>query len=168
MISIQPRKTFDSKAVPGVRFTVRTLNKIQRAKRDLPTLEIRHHLLKLLREYAFLEEVPESDRTQEQISRMRMIDLEYTWLENSEIIPSVIRAGVVSIEGLALDEKPATIDALLESGGPDYDALIEELLAACRDAAGLGAAEIKNSGSDTTSSEPGPPRNDVSTATRAN
>lgn len=39
MLSIQSRISHESKAVPGVTFVVRTMNKIQRARRDFPIAE---------------------------------------------------------------------------------------------------------------------------------
>lgn len=154
MISIKSKTTIESKAVPGVTFVVRTLNKIQRAKRDLPVMATRQHLGTLVREYAPIDAIPAEDRTPEQTKRLGQIDAEYEWLLIQEIYPSVIRAGLVSIEGLEIDEKPASAASLIEATGADYDALIEEIYAACNRAAGLTPTEIKNSPSATTSTAP--------------
>jgi hypothetical protein len=151
MISIQSKTTIDSKTVPGVKFTVRALNRIQRAKRDLPVMATRQHLRGLIREYGPLFD--NQDRTPEQSQRLALIEAEYEWLQDQEIYPSVIRRGLVSIEGLEIDGEPATADSLIEASGADYNGLIEEIYAACDRAAGLSAPEIKNSQSDSTSTE---------------
>lgn len=167
MISIKSKTVIESKAVPGVTYTVRTLNKIQRAKRDLLVMATRQRLSALVREYAPLNEIPEDQRTPEQTARMQAIDVEFSWLQDSEIKPSEIRGGLVSIEGLEIDGKPASADSLIESAGADYDELITEIADACRSAAGLSAAETKNSQSATTSDAPEPTEATNSSATSA-
>lgn len=154
MISLKSKTTIESKSVPGVSFTVRTLNRIQRAKRDLPVMATRQHLSGLIREYGPLFETPAADRTPAQTQRIALIDAEYSWLQDQEIYPSVIRAGLVSVDGLEIDDKPATADSLIEATGADYDELIEEIYKACSDAAGLTPTETKNLPSDTTSIAP--------------
>jgi hypothetical protein len=149
MISLKSKNTIESKTVPGVTFTIRTLNRIQRARRDLPVMATRQHLSGLIREYGPLQENPK--RTPAQDQRLALIEAEYSWLQDQEIYPSVMRAGVVSIDGLEIDGKPATADSLIESTGADYDELIEEIYMACSAAAGLTPTETKNSPSDTTS-----------------
>jgi hypothetical protein len=152
MISLKSKNTIASKAIPGVSFTVRTLNKIQRARRDLPVMATRQHLAGLIREYSPLQDTP--DRTPAQSARLDLIEAEYSWLQDQEIYPSVIRAGLVSVDGLEIDGQPATADSLIESTGADYDLLIEEIYQACASAAGLTATETKNSQSATTSTAP--------------
>jgi hypothetical protein len=159
MISLKSKTTIESKAVPGVSYVVRTLNKIQRARRDLPVMATRQHLSALIREYGPLCDNPA--RTPAQSGRLEQLDAEFAWLQDQEIYPSVIRAGLVSIAGLEIDGQPATADSLIESSGADYDALIEEIYEACVAAAGLTPTEIKNSPSATTSiapveTDPGP------------
>ncbi len=152
MISLQSKTTHESKSVPGVTFTVRALNKIQRAKRDLPVAEARQRLAMLISEYAPLAKIDEADRTEAQSMRMREIDFEFSLIDHRDIMPAEIRAGLVSIEGLEIDGKPATVESLIEGAGADMDDLIEEIAVACKAASGLSAAETKNSESATTSS----------------
>jgi hypothetical protein len=166
-ISIKSKTTIESKAIPGVTFVVRTLNKIQRAKRDLPVMATRQHLAGLIREYSPINEIPAEERTPEQAARLGLIEAEYEWLLDQEIYPAVIHAGLVSVDGIEVDGKPATADLLIESAGADYDELIEEIYAACNRAAGLTPAETKNSQSATTSTAPVETDSIVSGATPA-
>lgn len=164
MISIQSKISHDSTVKPGVKFNVRVLNKIRRAKRDLPIIEARAKCSALAAEYApigklierkalegGLSEIVNDGRTPEQKDRCFAIDAEYTWLDNGVVKPAIIRAGLVSIDGLEIDGACATAETLIENAGPDFDDFIEEVFLACEAASGLTPIEIKNSGSDTTS-----------------
>lgn len=152
MISIKSKNVIESKAVPGVRFTVRTLNKIQRAARDFPIASARAHIADLLEEYFAIKATPEADRTPGQVERLNAIDYrEYSAVYDAQIVPANLRAGIVSIEGLEIDGAPATAQSLIDSGGADYDALITEMNDACEAASRLTPTETKNSQSDTTS-----------------
>lgn len=165
MISLKSKSTLESKSTPGVSFTVRTLNKIQRAKRDLLIIETRQQMSALVREYGPLAEL--ETPTPEQAKRKALIDVEYTWLEDRDLKPALLRAGIVSVEGMEIDGKAVTVDALIESAGADYDALIDEMYTACEAASGLSATETKNSSSDTTSTEQVVPASPDSTVTSA-
>lgn len=155
MIQITSTKTEESKAVPGVRYTVRALNRIQRAARDLPLLDMQVRIANLLKEWGDINTLlnpsgtPEADLKQS--VRMIAIDAEYTALRALHIKPAVIRAGLVSLEGLEVDGQPATADLLMTNSGPEYDELIDEIYDACQAAAGLTSVQTKNSQSDTTS-----------------
>jgi hypothetical protein len=154
MISLVSKITAESKTMPGVTFTVRVLNKIQRARRDLPVMAARQKISLLIREYGPLQEIPDGERTPEQEARMAAIDAEYSRLQDGEIKPCEIRAGLVSLAGIEIDGKPATADSLIEASGADYDELLDEIATACRSAASLSPAETKNLQSDSTSTEP--------------
>lgn len=154
MVSIKSKHEHVSTSVPGVTFTVRTLNRIRRSRRDLPILATRQRLSEILREYKplrkLLTEAP-AEFTDDQRRQIDALDAEFTWLRDSEIKPADIRAGLVSIDGLEIDGAPATVETLLNATGPEYDALLEEIHEACEAASGLSPAETKNSQSDTTS-----------------
>lgn len=61
---------------------------------------------------------------------------------DSEISPAYIRWGLLSIDGLDIDDEPATIDNLLEYGPAD---LTQEIIAAIMGKADLDADEKKTS-----------------------
>jgi hypothetical protein len=90
--------------------------------------------------------------TPENEKRRRIVDFKAGLIRSQYMVPAYVRAGLVSITGLEIDGKPATADSLLESTGADYDALIEEIYAACEQASGLTGDQRKNSESPTTSS----------------
>lgn len=64
--------------------------------------------------------------------------------------PAYIRAMVVSLDGVSIDGKPASIDSLIESGD---DALVAEIGAFVRKQLGLDPEERKNSSPPSTSRE---------------
>lgn len=167
MVSIQSKVTHGSKVMPGVTFVVRTLNKIQRARRDFPIAdhvyeyqEAFGEALRLLPD-GFLKistDTPEGIKAriaalaamEPATARARsMADYRAELIENEHLKPAYIRAGLVSITGAEIDGIPVTPDTLLESSA-DFDALIDEIYDACREASGLTAAQVKNSESPTT------------------
>jgi hypothetical protein len=152
MLSIQSKTTAESAVCPGVKFTVRRLNKIQRSARDLPVMEPRMRYTEISERYFELkglkEPTPETER------EARMIDYEAGLIINEHLKPASIRAALVSIEGLEIDGKPATADSLLADGSPDTDGLIDEIYAACEIASGLSGTQQKNLQSPSTSVEP--------------
>jgi hypothetical protein len=62
--------------------------------------------------------------------------------------PAVLRWGLASIEGLAIDGAPATVESLLDGGPPE---LVEEISKEITRVMRLSAVEAKNSESPTTS-----------------
>lgn len=170
MVTLSSKEARESQASPGVRYAIRTLNEISRARRDLKLIEARARLSALASE---LERMPdpdgelarirataadrgcelsddERDRIDEvesdpatgtiRVKRLRLrheIDL----LVSLELKPAYIRAGLVAIEGLEIDGKPATVETVLESGG---DELIEEIYRACYAASDLSPEQRKN------------------------
>lgn len=207
MISLQSKQTIPSKVAPGVSFTVRTLNKIQRAKRDFPIAdavvrfhntcdewrsllpakwqELQESRVKVAGLAVDLEaiaagsdaavakqsELEEASKAlaavngaivdpPENIKRRAALDYIAGLIKDEHLKPATIRAGLVSIEGLTIDGKSATPEALIGAG--DFDELIDEIYAACEAVSGLNDEARKNLESPTTST--GPVATDLTTS----
>lgn len=144
MYSFNSKETVESVTCPGVRFTVRILNDIQRARRDMKLLEVRARINELQDKW-----VVAKDKGAGALELLKIND-EAALLSQSQLKPAYIRAGLISIEGLELDGAPATIETLIESGPVE---LVNEIYDACVKASGLGAEETKNLPSPGTSPE---------------
>jgi hypothetical protein len=167
MLTIEPQTTIQSTAVPGVTYTVRNLNRIQRASREFSLMEARYRIGEIYSEFrALADELkmdPEnvsileirlnSSATPPQKKRAALLEAELQILLNRDIKPATIHAGLISIEGVQLGDKPADTESIL-SGDPKADALLDEIFAACEDSAGLLEKQRKNSASPAISSEP--------------
>jgi hypothetical protein len=68
--------------------------------------------------------------------------------EQDEMQPPVLRWGVASIEGLNIDDQPATVESLIADGPPE---LTEEIAGQVTRVMRLSSAQIKNSAPLTTS-----------------
>lgn len=148
-ISFDPTRKLQSTAKPGVSFTVRVLNKFEKAKRELALLPAREKLSNLaIRRKALMEEMPGPNG--EQLQRARpgceveagMIDEEFGCLMLIELQPAYIRAGLISIEGYEIAGRPADVESLIAQGEDD---LLEEIHAACLANGGLTPEQEKNS-----------------------
>lgn len=143
-------ETHESQAEPGVRFTVRVLNRIQRAGRDMELLKHRERLTQIQSEIAEL--IVEKDNGPGQPKtmsvkpgaevRMAVLSHESTLIEAQHVTPAYIRAGLVSVEGYDIDGQPATVETIISGGS---DALLDEIYTACSAASGLSAEQRKNS-----------------------
>jgi len=147
-MELKPRVTHESTAVPGVRYTVRTLNQIQRAKRDL---EVFPHRAKIAELMAEMGRIPEND---ENFTKRARLDMEIGLLINQHMKPAYLRAGLVSIEGVTIDGREASVADVIDYGD---DALVDEIYAACAVASGITVEQQKNLQSPGTSENPGQP-----------
>lgn len=142
MITIQSKIPFDSEAAEGVKYVLRRLSKIQRAKRDLAVSKERVRFSDLMREFLTLPDgSDEKPATPEQLERRRILDYEMTLLMDAHLKPAAIRAGLVSIEGFSVEGFPGAADAVIECGG---DELIDEIWGHCESLAGLSMDDQKN------------------------
>lgn len=171
-MNFNSKTTHESASCPGVRFTIRNLNEIQRTERDLSLLDARARLSEL---YARFEKLPNPDLriltikgkaidekreeteaekveiaaiedapavSSQRIARAR-INAEISLVVDGELKPAYIRAGLISIEGFEVDEAAQTkAEAVIENAPDD---LLNEVYAACFLASGLGADREKNS-----------------------
>lgn len=140
-LNLTTKQTIDSVAFPGVRFVVRNLSVIQRAKRDLALLDTD------ARVQALQDRLTGTDEKSLDYAR---INQEIGLLVATEKYPAILRAGIIAVEGLEIDGRPATVDDILSC--PDQT-LFFEAIAACYAASGLSAVQEKNSQQPGTSLE---------------
>ena len=148
MLQIESKRIIESSTTPGVTFTVRRLNRVQRARRDLTVIGPRMKFTAAIERYRELEAL--KARTAEHDTEMRALDYEVGLIANNDLKPASITASLVSIAGLEIDGLPATVQTLIENGGPDTDALMDEIYLACEEASSLSGADAKNSQSPST------------------
>ncbi len=152
-------KTFNSATFPEVSFTVRVLNRIERARRDAGIAAHRAEFSRLERERAALLRslIPGADfesssgavAANERVMALPLADKERLFalkeeadiVHSAQIVPAEIRAALISITGLECDGVPATVESVIASAP---DELIIEIHAACVSASGLTAEQEKN------------------------
>lgn len=126
--------TRESHALPGAHFTFRRMSFGRR-------LELARQLQETLRRMdAALAAAPGERRDAEVATLAAEADAGY------------LRWGLIEVEGLEIDGRPATTESLLASGP---EALVLEIIEAIKAEAGLSEEERKNSGSPSTSSAVG-------------
>ncbi len=140
-IFFEPQQTIESTKRAGVTFTVRNLNKFQRAKRDAALVDARFRVSKLWAQRAEHFDANDKILPGHELEWAR-IDTEAGLVMVGEIQPAYIRAGLVSIEGYSIAGVPATVETLLAEGEDD---LIDEIHAACFAGSGLTVEQEKNS-----------------------
>lgn len=143
--------THESQTAPGVTFTVRRLNLIARAARESKMLPARARYSDIFDRIRTLAADPDASELRAAPGRDGEFNLawaELIHLENSEIRPAYIRAGLVAVEGMTIDGAPVTVETFL-NGAPD--ALLVEAFVACRNASDLTEEQRKNSEPPTTS-----------------
>lgn len=187
--------TRDSEVMPGVRFTVRVLNQIQRARRDSEIVSARIRVSEIA---AKLNRLPDPDREildirgkatledreptgperesiaaiearhgvdEARIERARL-DHEMACIINTELKPAHIRAALIGIEGLEIEgETLAAPWDALFAEGPAD--LIDEIYHASVTASGLTVDQSKNSSSPSPSDKQAGGGETISTATPA-
>lgn len=152
---LKSKITHESKVEPGAKFTVRALNYIQRARRDSGVSKQRLEYSRMLGQLGRMQKenlgegdyesrkakfdaLPETVRQQ-----MDTLSFESANILHEHLIPSALRAGLISIDGLVIEGASVkTVEELLESAP---DELLDEIYQACEKAAGLTAEERKNS-----------------------
>lgn len=138
-MNFQSKTRHESTTCEGVAFTIRTLSQKKRARWGLSVADHLAEQDRLAREMRDLEgdgDVPEENQLKRQALLYR-----YIGIENAYIKPSVIDLGLVSIEGVTVDGGEADLAGILESVP---DELLEEIHAACKQAAGLSEEDSKN------------------------
>lgn len=167
-MTLTGKKRTESTSSPGVFFTIRHLNQIQRAKRDMPILKERAEYTQAVQsQQAVLESIwgsvkratfEDGEAGDKAFAAARnelyvaapaevkaKADLFYEQQDGifrSVILPATIRAALVQIEGLLIDGKQIlTVDDFLEQAP---DTLIDEVWRLCSEASGLTADQQKN------------------------
>jgi len=140
-MKLRSKITHESKTVEGVRFTVRVLNQIRKAVREEGLVQVR----------AQIRAKHDAIRNAgDDVNQIATLADEAAILASKHVTPAYLRAGLISIEGLEIDDKPiTTVEDVLEFAP---DELLDEILTACNDASGLSEEQQKNSQSPTTSS----------------
>lgn len=146
----------ESQTFEGVRFVVRVLNNIQRAKRDLALLPQKAELTRLSSRLDELRKQENFDTVEE-----LRLDAEIGMLTNIHMKPALISAGLISITGA---DGIANAADLIDHGPDD---LIDEVYVACFMASGLTQQQQKNSSSQSDSLAPVAEPETSTTATTA-
>ncbi len=178
-MQINATEVIESTIEPGVKYTIRLLNKVARAKRDRPIIQEKATYSDACA--AYIEEVKAAGYTLDEEKRWRLAEGkpkpnaetekriallgdEATAIFNEFIVPASIHAGLVSIEGLAYRGNPVVSADDLLACGSAADDLIDEVYGLCEAAAGLSDKERGEFGSRTTSCAPVPDKSPSSTA----
>jgi hypothetical protein len=140
MFTFESKITHDSAAFPGVKFTIRRLNQIQRAKRDLEIATKASRLTELSEKWraSTKDTKAEESITPEQSRLLGDIQNEHA----ATAMPIIIRHGFLSMEGFEINGDSPTVEQIIESG-PEQ--LVQEIFDACVAAAGLSEEQQKNS-----------------------
>jgi hypothetical protein len=142
---------------PGVGYVIKRLSVIERAQRDLALAEDIHQLEEWQAELETLPappkvkpgetvlvkdgETPPLLPTPEQATRRRYLSRKINSLMNAKIKGPIIRAGLVSVSGLAVNDQPMTIDQFLSLAD---EPLIDEAYIFCEGASRLAIEQLKN------------------------
>jgi hypothetical protein len=156
-MNFAPNIQFASKLCPGVTATIKVLNVIDRARRDMEIAEHRAEFQRCHREKnallnAALNRPPEdlSAPSIEQIAaltaetqdRLYILAERANLIQSAHIMPAELRASVTNLAGCSTSTgTAATMDDLIATGP---DALLTELYAAIQPAAGLTPVQEKN------------------------
>ena len=134
MISLTSKMTMDSKLLPGARVHLRKFNVQNRAHIVLALAEYRAKVNTLYRQMIPLAIVPdETDETgavtkpgdspdvreRKTIERLAL-QTEIAALEDAYIKPALLRAYVVSIDGVELDGEPLSAETLVSGAHPSF------------------------------------------------
>jgi len=150
---LKTRETFDSQIHPGVKFTVRVLSDIQRARRDAKVMaermkygELSRRASRLFKEAAGDEEDKEKSiaavNASPQADEIARLQEEANLIYKAHILPNALEAGFVSIEGITAEDGSAlALPALIESAPKD---LLEEIALRCEQASGISEPQQKN------------------------
>jgi hypothetical protein len=167
LMNFAPTAPFKSAICPGVTATIKVLNVIERARRDMEIAEHRAEFQRCHREKNALLNAalnrPADDLsapTVEQIAslpaetqdRLYALAERASLIQSAHIMPAELRASIISLAGcLTATGAAATVDDLIATGP---DALITELYAAIQPLAGLTPVQEKNLPSPGSSDSP--------------
>jgi hypothetical protein len=157
-MKLSSTKRIESQEIPGVAFTVKRISAKRRDDLDELTapvaekMEGREEYADLSRERVAAKEAGEVFPTEKEL-RWLTLNMQAGRLYSREALPAIVRYCLVSIEGLDIDGKPATADALSECS-EEADRLYSEIVREIEKERGLTAPETKNSDSLSTSAAP--------------
>jgi hypothetical protein len=146
--------THQSKTDPAISFTVRHLTEGRRIKISLQLADkydkidtIRAGVSEIAERVKPLLAQAKADGSDVLSNNPDMADLtrkhrQMQSVERDEIIPTFVRALLVSVDGLEIDGAPATVESMIESGPPD---LYAEIAKAVKHEMGMDEQETGNS-----------------------
>jgi len=136
MTDFKSTATHPSEVYPGVKFTVRKLNVMQRLERDADISDDVARAQEITAEYATLGD--------EAFKRKLELNREFLAVNHKRVMPVVMKAGLESIIGLAVDGQPVTdYDGLMQCGAVSDD-FLNEIFIGCQCASGFYGDERKN------------------------
>lgn len=143
----------ESTTFPGVFYTLNKMSEARRSQLRLKIAEPNSQIRLKLREMERIEkEYPELEaRPEELMDQILALAEEMDEIQMNKIDPEWIRWGLKSVEGLEIDDEPATPELLISAGPPK---LFSEILGEIKAQAQLNGEEEKNSESPTTSGQP--------------
>lgn len=169
MVKYSSTRRVESRLYPGVSYTLKRMSDARRQellRAIAPAKEKEREFARRFRELD-AKRVPAknedgtpkmNEETGEQIREFTDKEIEQemmyllddlTAFKQSEVYPAYIRWGLSKIEGLEIDDQPATVETLLELGPDD---LVEEILAEIQGRSELSGDEEKNFASPSTGS----------------
>ena len=137
------KTTIKSTACPGVSYTIRILTLKQRYAVDAGVSEARD---KVRRISFALDESAEGLSVDARVERRRMTE-EMEQAVACDILPHIIKSGLIAFDGLTISGQCPTIDELIADGPDD---LLNEIGAAIQQGGAMSEDETKNSASPTT------------------
>lgn len=157
-MNLKSKITHQSKSAPDVSFTVRCLNVMQRARRDAAIADRKIRYSQLLADQrallkaaipGFYEEEDPNKRADllktlapDKANELAEIQFKAALLLDEHIRPAIVKAGLLSIDGLVLDGQAVTAPEAFLECAPDE--LLDEVYEACESASSLTDAERKN------------------------
>lgn len=148
MKSFKSRVTIPS-ALPewdGVTFTIRRPTEGLRIRMREQLAAALEQLREAIGEARAVDESGENDAAS--TVKLQKISDRIEFLQGNQIDIAHLRASLVKVEGLEIDDAPATVESLIENGPRE---LYVEILQAIRKESGLSESERKNSESPITS-----------------
>ncbi len=154
MHSLSSTFTVDSKLYPGAVYKIRTLNTIQRAKRDaaIASHRLEYTRLNAERQTIYKHLAGDTGTDEEKLERVNAhpvekrlpildFDQKAQCILDEHIVPATIRAALISVDGIEIDGAKPTVETLLENAP---DGMLTEIYAACVNGSGLTEGEAKN------------------------
>lgn len=157
-------ETFESKLFPGVTVKLKKMSQKRRAQFNVTfaallqkdrDMAIAREPLEL--EYGeFLKATDQAKASggeppvfpEDKLDQLGKAWMEQRRFNQDEMTGPLVKWGLASLEGLSIDDAPATVETLLDAGPPE---LVEEISKEITRVMRLSSAEIKNSESPTTS-----------------
>lgn len=167
MLNIISTVVVDSKAIPGVQFTLNKMSEGRRIKlrqriavparrlvevmRDLETERVSIEAFLEQKKLAFENKI--DFKEEYDVSNASRLAEEKDQIENDEIKPAYLRWGLKSVTGLTIDGRPADAESIIENGTDEARALYQEIIEAIFEAAGLTVKQQGESAPPTTSAD---------------